>query len=84
MKVLPISSVTMNIPGRMSMAKKEIVFKAMLPALGFNTYYFQIKSLFSSKKESKPKLKATHNEICTLENEVRINRINRKMILFFV
>jgi hypothetical protein len=41
----------MNIPGRMSTAKKEIVFKAMLPALGFNTYYFQIKSLFSSKKE---------------------------------
>ncbi len=84
MKVLPISLVTMNIPGRMSMAKKEIVFKAMLPALGFNTYYFQIKSLSSSKKERKPKIQVTHNEICTLENEVRINRINEKMILFFV
>jgi hypothetical protein len=33
----------MNIPGRMSVAQKQLVFKAMLPALGFNTYYFQIK-----------------------------------------
>jgi hypothetical protein len=55
----------MNVPGRMSIAKKEIVFKAILPALGFNTYYFRM-----AIKETKPKLKVTHNEICTLENEV--------------
>ncbi len=56
----------MNIPGRMSIAKKEIVFKTILPALGFNTYYFQM-----SIKETKPNIKVTHNEICTLENQVR-------------
>jgi hypothetical protein len=64
LKIVPISSVTMNIPGRMSMAKKEIVFKTMLPALGLNTYYFRM-----ATKETK--LKITHNEICTLENQVR-------------
>jgi hypothetical protein len=79
----------MNIPGRMSMAKNQLVFKSMLPPLGFNTYYFQIKSLFSFSKsfillffftaikETKPKVKVTHNEICTLENEVR-NRCRDK------
>ncbi len=77
MKVLPISSVTMNIPGRMNMAKKEIVFKAMLPALGFNTYYFQMKSLSPSKKE----IQVTRDETCTLENEVT-NQININRILF--
>jgi hypothetical protein len=56
----------MNIPGRISIAKKEIVFKTILPALGFNTYYFQM-----SIKETKPNIKVTHNEICTLENQVR-------------
>jgi hypothetical protein len=34
----------MNIPGRMSAAQKQLLFKAVLPPLGFNTYYFQIKS----------------------------------------
>ncbi len=36
-----------NIPGRMSIAQKQLLFKATLPALGFNTYYFQVKSKLS-------------------------------------
>ena len=63
----------MNIPGRTSTAKNEIVFKTMLPALGFNTYYFQIKSLFIHIDINDRKPKVTHNEICTLENQVRMN-----------
>ncbi len=35
-----------NIPGRTSMAQQQIIFKANLPALGFNTYYFEKKSMF--------------------------------------
>jgi hypothetical protein len=31
------------------MAKQQIIFKANLPALGFNTYYFEKKGKFSSQ-----------------------------------
>jgi hypothetical protein len=77
----------MNIPGRMSIAQKQILFKAILPPLGFNTYYFQIKSklivLFSinysfiyiaflvAKEHENSKVKTTYNELCTLQNQVR-------------
>jgi hypothetical protein len=75
-----------NTPGRMSTAQKQLLFKAMLPPLGFNTYYFQIKSkcivLFSradlfisitfviGEERVKSKVKVTYNEQCTLQNQV--------------
>lgn len=34
-----------NIPGRTSTAQYEYVFEAKLPALGFNTYYFEAKRM---------------------------------------
>jgi len=45
-QLLPIPTTVTNIPGRMSIAQKQLLFKAILPPLGFNTYYFQIKSEF--------------------------------------
>ncbi len=42
-KLIPISDPVQHIPGRTSMTQKQIIFKANLPALGFNTYYFEKK-----------------------------------------
>ncbi len=86
-QLLPIPATIMNIPGRMSIAEKQILFKAILPPLGFNIYYFQIKSkfivLFSinssfiyiafliAKEYGNSKVKTTYNELCTLQNQVR-------------
>ncbi len=41
---LPIPTTITNLPGRTSTAQMQLLFKAILPPLGFNTYYFQIKS----------------------------------------
>lgn len=42
-QLIPISNSTLHIPGRTSSAQKQIIFKASLPSLGFNTYYFEKK-----------------------------------------
>jgi hypothetical protein len=76
-----------NIPGRVSIAQKQLLFKAMLPPLGFNTYYFQIKSkrivwfsitylfiyidLLTAEERVKSSVKVTYNEECILKNQVR-------------
>ncbi|CAF4671246.1 unnamed protein product [Rotaria sp. Silwood1] len=41
---LPISIATQNIPGRTSSARYQHLFQASLPALGYNTYYFEARS----------------------------------------
>ncbi len=75
-----------NIPGRTSMAQQQIIFKANLPALGFNTYYFEKKSMFyprvlkrtfsfpylaSKERNTKSTIEITQNEACLLQNQVR-------------
>lgn len=42
-KLIPISEPVQRIPGRTSVTQKQIIFKASLPALGFNTYFFEKK-----------------------------------------
>ncbi len=84
---LPIPTTITNIPGRMSIAQNQLLFKAALPPLGFNTYYFQIKSkctvffsrtdffiaitFITAEERAKPNVEVTFNEQCTLENQVR-------------
>lgn len=63
---MPIFAPTLSIPGRTSAARYEIVFETLLPALGFNTYYFQAKS----SEEIKPTTKVTTNQACILQNQV--------------
>jgi len=41
---MSISGPVKNIPGRTSSAQYELLFQASIPALGFNTYYFEGKS----------------------------------------
>jgi hypothetical protein len=53
-----------------------LIFKANLPALGFNTYFFEVKSISIQYKEAnkeieKPKIKITENDECILQNQVR-------------
>jgi hypothetical protein len=43
-QLIPISESTKNIPGRTSSAQYELLFRTPIPALGFNTYYFEAKS----------------------------------------
>ena len=74
-----------NIPGRMSIARKQLLFKAILPPLGFNTYYFQIRCksissllnnsfidiyLLTAKERLDSSVKVTFNEECILNNQV--------------
>ncbi|CAF3956659.1 unnamed protein product [Rotaria magnacalcarata] len=63
---LPIPNITKNIPGRTSSANYQHIFKTSLPALGFNTYYFE---MIHDEKIEKKKVMMTQNETCTLENE---------------
>jgi hypothetical protein len=68
------------------MAQQQIIFKANLPALGFNTYYFEKKSMFypqvlkrtfsfpyiaSEERNTKSTIEITQNEACLLQNQVR-------------
>lgn len=41
LQYLPIPDTMKNIPGRMSSAENQYIFQVSLPALGFNTYYFE-------------------------------------------
>ena len=59
-----------NVPGRMSSAQNQLLFKATLPALGFNTYYFQSKEALSVNVSQTTTAQNTDHENCTLENAV--------------
>ncbi|CAF3703099.1 unnamed protein product [Rotaria sordida] len=48
---LPISDMTKTIPGRISTAQNQYIFKALLPALGYNTCYFEARSFPSNSSE---------------------------------
>ncbi|CAF4709512.1 unnamed protein product [Rotaria sp. Silwood1] len=68
-ELVPISYATQNIPGRTSVTQKQIIFKASLPALGFNSYYFEKKPEEEEEKYKQSKVKITHNEECVLQNQ---------------
>ncbi|CAF1238466.1 unnamed protein product [Adineta steineri] len=63
-ELIPISNSTKTIPGRMSNATNQLIFKYNLPALGFNTYFFEV-----NEEEEEEKLEITKNEICILQNQ---------------
>ncbi|CAF1005631.1 unnamed protein product, partial [Didymodactylos carnosus] len=72
---IPISKPTLNIPGRTSVAELQLVFRTILPALGFNTYYFEVKST-----ATKPSVKkVSQNEACRVrvdfDEEGNLNQI---------
>ncbi|CAF3717623.1 unnamed protein product [Rotaria socialis] len=56
-----------NIPGRTSSAQYELLFGTQIPALGFNTYYFEAKA--DATIEEKSTIRVTQNEACVLQNE---------------
>ncbi|CAM4947282.1 unnamed protein product [Rotaria socialis] len=62
-----ISQIIKNIPGRTSSAQLEISFQTSIPALGFNTYYFQAISEIEIEKKSS--IEVTYNEACILQNQ---------------
>ncbi|CAF4876634.1 unnamed protein product [Rotaria sp. Silwood1] len=47
----PISDTTKMIPGRTSAAQNQYIFEAQLPALGYNTYYFEARSFPSNSTQ---------------------------------
>ncbi|UJR26764.1 hypothetical protein I4U23_008079 [Adineta vaga] len=65
-ELIPISDATKNIPGRSSSATNDLLFRASLPALGFNTYFFEAKT---NEERTEPKVKITENEECILQNQ---------------
>ncbi|CAF1134082.1 unnamed protein product [Adineta steineri] len=62
-QLIPVSNSTKTIPGRMSNATNQLIFKYNLPALGFNTYFFE------ANEGEEEKLEITKNEICILQNQ---------------
>ncbi|CAF1158677.1 unnamed protein product [Adineta steineri] len=64
---LSIPDTIKNIPGRMSSAQNQYVFRASLPALGYNTYYFEAKT--DTNKIKHKEAITTTNEACILQNE---------------
>ena len=85
---MPISTSVKNIPGRSSSAQYEIVFRTTLPALGFNTYYFEVKSsdhnLDDSSMKATSSIRITHNEACILQNEVIKKFVDDEQDRFFL
>ncbi|CAF1622827.1 unnamed protein product [Rotaria magnacalcarata] len=67
-EMIPVSESTQRIPGRKSFALNQLVFKTILPALGFSTYYFEIKATENNNNNEKQVL-VTHNSECILQNE---------------
>ncbi|CAF1383060.1 unnamed protein product [Adineta steineri] len=64
---LPIPDTTKNIPGRTSTAQYQHIFQASLPALGYNTYYFEAKT--NTKEFEHKKVTTTQNQACILQNQ---------------
>ncbi|CAF3757591.1 unnamed protein product [Rotaria sordida] len=69
--LIPISEPTKKIPGRKSFAMNQLIFKAILPALGFNTYYFEVKNntLLTNKINDEQEIIITKDDKCILQNE---------------
>jgi lysosomal alpha-mannosidase len=65
-ELVPISDPTKKIPGRTSTATSQYIFRSSLPALGFNTYYFEAKP---TDEREEPKVKITANDECILQNQ---------------
>ncbi|CAF1668432.1 unnamed protein product [Rotaria magnacalcarata] len=65
-ELFPVSNSTKKIPGRAGTATSQLIFRANLPALGFNTYFFEAKTL---AKREKSKVKITPNDECILQNQ---------------
>ncbi|CAF2976334.1 unnamed protein product [Rotaria socialis] len=65
-ELIPVSNATKKIPGRTSTAGNQLIFRANLPALGFNTYLFEAKT---TEENQEPKVKITQNAECILENQ---------------
>jgi hypothetical protein len=62
------------------MAKQQIIFKANLPALGFNTYYFEKKGKFSSKGFTRIKKKVFYLlQLTTNEMQNQALKLHRMM-----
>ncbi|CAF1146005.1 unnamed protein product [Rotaria sordida] len=64
---LPISDMTKTIPGRISTAQNQYIFKALLPALGYNTCYFEART--DEQSNVHKQVTMTQNEMCILQNE---------------
>jgi lysosomal alpha-mannosidase len=65
-ELLPVSDPTKKIPGRNGTATNQLVFRASLPALGFSTYFFEVKP---GEEQEEPKVKITENDECILLNQ---------------
>ncbi|CAF1300509.1 unnamed protein product [Adineta steineri] len=65
-ELIPIADTTKKIPGRTSTATNDLIFRASLPALGFNTYFFEAKT---NEKREESTVKITHNDECILQNQ---------------
>ncbi|CAF1289187.1 unnamed protein product [Adineta ricciae] len=63
----PISNMTQNIPARESSARNQYIFTVALSALGFSTYYFEIKKV--SEKIERKNVTKVPKEMCYLKNE---------------
>jgi lysosomal alpha-mannosidase len=65
-ELIPISNSTKTMPGRTSAAGNQLIIRVSLPALGFNTYFFEAKTDEEAKKS---KVKITENDECILTNQ---------------
>jgi lysosomal alpha-mannosidase len=64
--MIPVSEAVRRIPGRANVTQNQmIIFKSNLPALGFNTYYFEKKT----EQTVQSKVKVTENDACVLQNQ---------------
>ncbi|CAF5184325.1 unnamed protein product [Rotaria magnacalcarata] len=61
---IPIPDTTKNISGRKSSAQNQYIFTILLPALGFSTYYFEVKN---GEIIEKKHVTTTRNEFLRVE-----------------
>ena len=57
----------------MSSAENQYLFEVTLPALGYNTYYFQAKD--QQAPGEKKNIITTENQACILQNEVQYHSL---------
>ncbi|CAF1037159.1 unnamed protein product, partial [Didymodactylos carnosus] len=67
--LLKIPQATFSIPGRKSFAEVQLEFRTVLPALGFNTYFFEPKSDQESLIKNIVNEKISTNAACILQNQ---------------
>ncbi|CAF4844960.1 unnamed protein product [Rotaria sp. Silwood1] len=58
-ELIPVSDATKRIPGRTSTAGNQLIFRANLPALGFNTYFFEAKTTEENQEPKSEDLAGT-------------------------